>query len=215
MFWIGVAIGVVGGLLGVPLWRSWIQSKLRQATDRAFDITRSMLIIIGAILAVAGYIQSGRENEALRRSLQTAEESLSKTEQRLHAAEEQTSTLGERIRFRQLSESQIQAISNRLRQAPMAKIRMLQPTGDQEVVQLAEQVKQALEGAGWSIEKDLVDLSGTPRFGLILYASENPPNASVSALYRALHNAQLSLLLHRDVNLPPDVIGIQIGSKEP
>jgi hypothetical protein len=75
MFWVSAIISVVAGLLGVPLWRNWLQSRIQQATDRAFDITRTTLFIIEAMIAVAGYIQSGRENETLRRSLQTAHDS--------------------------------------------------------------------------------------------------------------------------------------------
>jgi len=197
MFWVDLVIM----LLGLSLIRVLVRRLIPKAHDNLFDILLFSIFLIGAVIKWRADIQSESDQQAL--------------EQRLRTAEGRTATLGERIRFRQLSESQIHAISDRLRQAPTAKIRMLQPTGDQEVVQLAEQLKQALEGAGWSIEQDLVDLSGTARFGLIVYASENPPNASVSALYRALQDAQLSLLLHRDVNLPPDVIGIQIGSKEP
>jgi hypothetical protein len=81
MFWIGVVISVIAGLLGVPLWRNWLQSKLRHATDLAFDITRTALFIVGAMIAVSGYIERGRENETLERSLKNAQGSLHSSQQ--------------------------------------------------------------------------------------------------------------------------------------
>ena len=230
MFLLSLAvIFSLGGLIGIPLWKNWIQCRLPKATDKALDIIRSLVIFGGIAIFVVSRFQSEYEKEDLQRLLHTTQDSLSKqgneiadarqkqmaAEQRLRETEEQTALLDERTQFRQLSELQIKAISDRLRQVPPAKIHMIQPTGDQEVVRLAEQLKQILQGIGWSIEKDLIDLSGASRFGFILYASENPPNASVSALYRTLQDVQFSPLLHRDVTLPPDVIGIQIGVKGP
>ena len=81
MFWIGVVISVIAGLLGVPLWGNWLQSKLRHATDLAFDITRTALFIVGAMIAVSGYIERGRENETLERSLNNAQGSLHSSQQ--------------------------------------------------------------------------------------------------------------------------------------
>jgi hypothetical protein len=77
MFWIGVVISL-GALLGIPLWRNWIQSRLCQATDRALDIIRSLVIFGGLVISVVSHLQNTHEKETLRRSLQTTQHSLSK-----------------------------------------------------------------------------------------------------------------------------------------
>jgi hypothetical protein len=139
---------------------------------------------------------------------------LEKIQESLRHLEQRTTALDERIRPRQLSEAQIVEISRRLKGVRSAKIHIIRPNGDQEVASLAEQLKKAFSMASWPVEKDLVDLTGAPRSGLILYSSGDPANASVTALYRALEAAQLgSLQLRRDMTLAADVIGIQVGSK--
>jgi H+/Cl- antiporter ClcA len=65
-FWIslfGLGLALVSGLLGVPLWRGWIQSKLPPGTDRAYDITRTAFMIVGAIIGIVGLIQNEIEKE--------------------------------------------------------------------------------------------------------------------------------------------------------
>jgi len=91
---------------------------------------------------------------------------------------------------------------------------MIYGTGDAEAARLAEQLKAAFVEAGWTVEKFLVDLSGTPRFGLKLYASQDPPNAALVALHNSLKSKNLDFQLLRDVSLPADVIAIALGSKE-
>src|SRR4051794_2950282 len=125
MFWIGLAIAVVGGLLGVPLWRNWIQSRLRQATDRAFDITRSTLIIIGALIAVAGYMQSGRENKALRREITESQKKQAAAEQALRKVQEQQ-------RPRTLTVTQFITLLSQLQNGPKGKVKIESLVGDAE-----------------------------------------------------------------------------------
>jgi len=141
------------------------------------------------------------------------EEALDKVKESLAQLEKKTDAINQRVQPRQLSDSQIATIAQSLKQAPVAKIHMIRPTGDSEVARFAEQFKISFQKAGWTVEKDVVDLSGAPRFGLVVFASQDPPNASVVALYNALKNVGLEFKLTRDVNLPPDVIGIQVGTK--
>jgi len=121
MFWIGLAITAVGGLLGVPLWRSWIQSRLRQGTDRVFDIIRSTLIIVGVVISAVSYLQSRHENETLRGLLLTTQgesaESrleLTTTPQQQAAVEQELRRLQEQQRPRALTPEQQQALLHRL-----------------------------------------------------------------------------------------------------
>lgn len=91
---------------------------------------------------------------------------------------------------------------------------MIPGSGDAEAARLAEQLKAAFVQAGWTVEKDNVDLTGTPHFGLNIYTPQHPPNAAVVALYNALENKNLDFKLIRDVRLPVDTVGIDLGSKE-
>ena len=60
---------------------------------------------------------------------------------------------------------------------------MLHPVGDPEVAQSSAQLEKIFTQANWEIESNKIDLSGAPRVGLILYASENPPNQIIQVLY--------------------------------
>jgi hypothetical protein len=134
----------------------------------------------------------------------------------LRHLEQRTTELAASVQPRQLSEEQIAALVRRLSGVTKAKVHIIRPSGDQEVARLTEQIKKVLGSAGWPIEKDLVDLTGTPRSGLVLFASTDPPNPSVRALYIGLEAAQLGpLQLIRDTSLTNDVIGIQVGAKVP
>jgi hypothetical protein len=75
MFWFlfGVVISL-GGLLGIPLWRNGIQSRVSRATDRSLDIIRTVLVCGGIMVSVASYLQSQHENETLQRQLAESRE---------------------------------------------------------------------------------------------------------------------------------------------
>lgn len=66
MFWVslvGLGFALISGLLGVPLWRGWIQSKLSQGTDRVYDITRTILIVGGTAIGIVGLVRIESEKE--------------------------------------------------------------------------------------------------------------------------------------------------------
>jgi hypothetical protein len=72
MFWIAWAINHTAGRLGV--WRSQMQSRLPCLTERAFDITRSTVIILGAAIVAITYIQSEHGKRALQQALHKVRE---------------------------------------------------------------------------------------------------------------------------------------------
>jgi chromosome segregation ATPase len=103
-----------------------------------------MLFIIGAMIAVAGYIQSGRENETLRRSLQTAHDSLSKlgnevtdARQKQAAAEQDLREVQAQQRARTLSQEQHQSLIKQLQKGPKGPIYIYFPDGDAEAQRFA------------------------------------------------------------------------------
>ena len=122
--------------------------------------------------------------------------------------------LQQRLRPRELSPTDISETARTLRAEGSFKVRIIRGTGDTEAARLTEQLNAAFVQAGWTVETDLVDLTGTPHFGLNIYASQNPPNTAVVALHNCLKRKNLDFKLIRDINLPPDVIGIDVGSKE-
>jgi hypothetical protein len=81
MFWIGLAITVVGGLIGIPLVREWILSIVREWLQPSaghdingiFDFIRVGMIIIGAIVTTLSYIRSQNEKRVMKESLRTME----------------------------------------------------------------------------------------------------------------------------------------------
>jgi len=87
--------------------------------------------------------------------------------------------LEQRLRPRELSAADVSEIAGTLRAAGSFKVHMIRGSGEAEAARLADQLKAAFVQAGWTVEKNLVDLTGTPRFGLNIKPSKTvnvPPN---------------------------------------
>lgn len=69
MFYVGIVIAVVGGLIGSPLVRGWVRSAFSRDLDRVFEGARLVLILLGAVLSVTTY-RGGKE------AIRTLEEAL-------------------------------------------------------------------------------------------------------------------------------------------
>jgi hypothetical protein len=66
MFWAGIIVTIIGGLLPIPLFRNFIQNLLPMITDNQIDEARIILVIIGVSISSIGYILSRYEVDGLK-----------------------------------------------------------------------------------------------------------------------------------------------------
>jgi hypothetical protein len=214
MFWVGLAIAVVGGLLGVQLWRNWIQSRLPQATNQAFDITRSTLLIIGALIAVAGYMHSGRENKASRREITEVRQELTDSQQKQAAAEQALREVQAQQQPRTLTRAQLHALLPQLRNGPKGRAEINAVAGDAESDRYAEQFYGVLAAGGWTMEG----------FGQVQYIGEIPVGLRLDVgradmaphgefLLQILRALGLEVLYRSNQNVPEGVVLFTTGQK--
>ena len=85
MFWIGFVITIVGGLIGIPLIRGWIQRIVHRDINKLFDVVRTALIIVGSTIAMLSYIQNQHEKEVAEKSLRETQEELRKANDEIAA----------------------------------------------------------------------------------------------------------------------------------
>jgi hypothetical protein len=70
MFWVGLAMTIVSGLIRISFVRDWIQHIV------LLDIISAIFLIIGAVITVLSYMKSQREKQAMKESLQIVEDDL-------------------------------------------------------------------------------------------------------------------------------------------
>jgi hypothetical protein len=214
---------------------SWLTDWLPSNPDRVWTVELWLAVLLAVSVVASGvfgfvlwqvsnYRGSLEKKMATKQLAETKDElseaqrrgdaTLAQTREELAKEQKKARELEARLRPRQLSPEDVGQIADALRVAGSFKVHMIRGSGDAEASQLANQMKVMFERAGWAVVQDLVDLTGSPRFGLHIYASQDPPNAGVVALYHALKSKDLDFQLFRDTNLAPDVIRIQVGSKQ-
>jgi hypothetical protein len=227
MFWIGVVISL-GGLLGIPLWRHWIQSRLHLATDRALDILRSLLIFLGIVVSLVSYLQSGHENETLQRSLQTTQDSqrkaeeeitkvrreLTESQQKQAAAEQALRDVQAQQRARTLTAEQRRTLIEQLEAAPKGKVQVGFIAGDAEGERFAEQLWQVLKMAGWPVSPQMPQYAGLPRtpIGISLAMNRSGKAPHGEFLQHTLRNVGIDISITNEP-VSGDLVHLTVGAK--
>jgi hypothetical protein len=104
-----------------------------------------MLLIIGALIAVAGYRQSGREIAEVRQELTDSQQKQAVAEQALREVQEHQQP-------RTLTAEQRSTLVQLLQDGPKGQFGIVTLAGDVEADQLGHQLNQVLNIAGWTRE---------------------------------------------------------------
>ena len=149
---------------------------------------------------------------ALEKYTGSEEEALKKLAQNLKIIESKTTALEEQLAPRKLTSEQISIIAENIRPIKSIKIHFLLIASDPEANTFKEQIQKAIETGGWIIEEDLISIAGAFN-GISLFASQDPPNEAVKALYLALKHVGFTPELYKDTTLSENIIKIKIGKK--
>src|ERR1700686_5405550 len=71
MFWIGIAIALLAGLLLIGLSREKVKTRYRVVTDYHLDVFAVALLLIGLAVSAAEHLQSERSLRALNQKVES------------------------------------------------------------------------------------------------------------------------------------------------
>jgi spermidine synthase len=117
-----------------------------------------------------------------------------------------------RLPPRTLTQTQAAAILHALADGPVRHIAISAVTGDDEGLQYATQLGQAITAAGWNIELRQSVFSDRVA-GLLIFVGAEPPPPEANELFRALQAAGLNAPGHLDRTNPGSVL-LVVGARE-
>jgi len=197
-FLIGIAIPL---FLKIPALKSKIDRLEKENSDKTNEIQR-LETQLTPFKTIALEKYTGSEQEALE-----------KLAEDVKTLEEKALFIEKALMPRVLSSEQISIIAERINKIKNTKIHFLLIASDPEAESFRNQLRKALEKGGWTIEKSETSVIGA-FVGVTLFASHDPPNEAVTALYLSLKEFGFDPWLLKDENLPENVIGIKIGKKK-
>ena len=168
MFWVGLFIAFLGGLLSIGLSRDWVKLSYPVVTDYHLDFVALFVLLSG--LTISGFVYYQDEH-----TIQVLKE---KTEPRSITSEQRI------------------ALSKELKSAPKGEVSVFGDFTNSEALSYAKQIESLLKEAGFEIKE--YTLSGNTPFSmgigtfLIVHDGKHPPSHA-GALKKAFSRAGIKL----------------------
>jgi hypothetical protein len=149
---------------------------------------------------------------ALEKYTGSEKEVLKKLRNDLTLVGEKTLALEDQLKPRIINQEQINFIASKISLNKDIKVRFLIMASDLEIKNFKDQIKQAIEKAGWEVTGDIIALAASFE-GITLYTSEKPATQALTSLYSALKELGFKLLVNLDPSLEKNLIVIKIGKR--
>ncbi len=161
MFWFGLGITLLSGLLQINIFREAFKRRFRWMRDHHIDYLAFTFFVGGLSVSAVDHIFTERQAENDRLARKSIEQQLAP-------------------RF--LNEKQQQLIANKIRQYAPQPFEVLFYLEDKEVIELAKMIAQPLHTAGWRGIKSTTFLA----FGLVTGVNVEYPKSELKAAADAL-----------------------------
>ena len=186
MFWLGLLIALITGLVRIGLSREWAKRRFPWIRDLQLDVVAMVLLVLGLFLSVLGY----REQTA--------------TIKRLEA---------ERI-GRVLSGAQKAALIEDLGRLPKINVHLMGIQGDRESVRFANVLKDVFLSVGWTVDGVWEDiLIGGAGTGILVRQSSPFTNSVGQQVIEAFNRIQLQARLVQIKDRGPGHFEVIVGSR--
>ncbi len=186
MFWIGILIAFVGGIISIGLSRESVKRKFPRIREKHLDVVSLVILVIGLLISVM-------DHSAQSRTLRQLED-----EQR------------GRILTPKQKEYLIETISN----LPKTRVYLMGIQGDREAIRFANTLKDVLVVAGWEVDGVWEDiLIGGAGPGILVRQGPSASDSLGQRITDSLNKIQITSRLVIMPDLKPHQLEIIVGSR--
>tara|TARA_B100002049_G_scaffold228567_1_gene203217 strand:- start:529 stop:1095 length:567 start_codon:yes stop_codon:yes gene_type:complete len=185
-FWSGLVLSLLGGLVGIGLFREWIKLKLSILDDSTLDIISLIVLIIGLLISAIDHLKQSKSLKKLENEQQG----------------------------RILEPKQRQNLLNDLNNIEKIKIILTGIQGDSESIRFANSIKNVLVEANWEVDGVWEDIIiGGIGFGITIRENSSDSNSVGKSLNKIMNKNQIKSRVILKTDLKPDHIEIIVGSR--
>ncbi|MFD0964228.1 hypothetical protein [Pseudofulvibacter geojedonensis] len=185
-FWSGLVLSLLGGLVGIGLFREWIKLKLSILDDTTLDIVSLIVLIIGLLISAIDHLKQSKDLKKLE--------------------DEQKGRI--------LKPKQRQKLLNDLINIEKNKIILTGIQGDRESIRFANSIKNVLIEANWEVEGVWEDIIiGGIGFGITIRENSSDSNSIGNLLNEIMNKNQIKSRIILKTDLKPDHVEVIVGSR--
>lgn len=186
MFWIGLIIALLAGVIGIGLSRDWVKKHFAKLQDLHLDRLALLLLLVGLVLSAVEY---------------------SKQTKTINYLEEEQ--IG-----RVLSPDQKTTLIEVLSSLPKNNVYLMGIQGDREAVRFANALKEVFLSADWTVDGVWEDiLLGGPGPGIIVRQSSSSIDSVGQLITKAFNKIHIQARLVNRKDLAPQKLEIIVGSR--
>ncbi len=185
-FWIGLFISLVGGLIGIGLFRELIKSQLTMLVDLHLDIFSLVILITGLIITAIDHSKQSinlknLENEQKGRTLET---------------------------------KQRESLKESFKKLPKTKVELISIQGDRESFRFAKLIKEIMIESSWDVDGVWEDIIlGGVGSGILIRQKSSEPNSIGGTISHMMNENNINARTVEMTNFDSNQIQIIVGSR--
>jgi hypothetical protein len=186
MYWIGLIIALLAGIIGIGLSREWIRREFPRIGETHLDQILLVLLAVGLVMSSIEYL---KQSKTLRK-------------------------IEDEQRGRILTLEQEKYLIKTLRSLPKTRVHLIGIQGDREAVRFANTLKEILIAAGWEVDgvwEDII-IGGTGP-GIIVRQGPYALDSLGQRITESLNNIQITSRLVIKQDLKPHQLEIIVSSR--
>ncbi len=185
-FWIGLLISLVGGLIGIGLFRELIKSQLTMLGDLHLDIFSLIVLITGLMITA---IDHSKQSKNLKK-------------------------LEDDQKGRTLESKQRESLLDSFKKLPKTKVELISIQGDRESFRFANIIKEIMIEANWDVDGIWEDIIiGGVGPGVSIREKSSEPNSKGSIINDIMNQNNINSRTVIMSNFEPNQIQIIVGSR--
>ena len=186
MYWIGIIISFIGGIIGIGLSREIVKRKFPIIREKHLDLASIGILVLGLLISS---IDHSEQSTTLR-----------------YIVDEQQGRI--------LTLDQKEYLIETLSSLPKTSVYLMGIQGDRESVRFANTLKDILVEVGWEVDGVWEDnIIGGAGPGIVVRQGSSSPNLLGKNIIKALNHIQITSRLVINPDLKPNQLEIIVGSR--
>ena len=186
MYWIGLFIALLAGIIGIGLSREWVKREFPRIGEIHLDRILLVLLAIGLVISSIEYL---KQSKTLRQ-------------------------LEDEQRGRILTPKQEKYLRETFSSLPKTRVYLMGIQGDREAIRFANTLKDVLVVAGWEVDGVWEDiLIGGAGSGILVRQGSSASDSLGQSITEALNQIQITSRLVINPDLKPHQLEIIVGSR--
>lgn len=186
MFWIGLFIAFVAGIIGISLSREWVKRKLPRIREKHLDFVSLVILAMGLLFSAIDYSE---QSKTLR-------------------------NLEDEQRGRILTSKQKEYLRETFSRLPKTRVYLMGIQGDREAIRFANTLKDVIVVAGWEVDgvrEDIIIGGAGP--GILVRQGPYVSDSLGQSITEALNQIQITSRFVIKPDLKPHQLEIIVGSR--